>query len=360
MWLWILGFVFFQPRIHPTTSSWLGHSAHAAPMRYEMSSQPSPEVRFEVTAPLDSITGVSYGVRGSLTVDDKELSDSKAEIEIDLKSFHTGIDLRDEDLRTQFFETEKYPQALFRVTRFEQISDAPFEPGQTISATAVGTLALHGKERPMRMPLRAFIGSRGNRLTLSVQGEIAINFGDFNIVRPQRLFLKLGDTVVVKVRALFVGPELLLEGELTPVPVSIDLSPPAKNKPDDKNNPNAGANTNGKPKSEANTAQANKKRPLRYCPSPAKCLRMKRKTSNRLHGRRGNTNSTHPKAAENVYFTTPALVDLGMLYIAPIVTASMMNAKALPMHMDILCLLCRCVGQGNAVSSLVAWCKVCQ
>ena len=110
-------------------------------------------VRFRVEAPLDAIEGSSAGLSGELRFDEASWSDGTGKIHISLTGFTTGLTLRDEDLRDQFFQTDRFPEAVLTLTRLERPSAGALVPGREAQADAVGTLSLHGKDHPVRVPV---------------------------------------------------------------------------------------------------------------------------------------------------------------------------------------------------------------
>lgn len=174
-------------------------AAHAEPTTYMLT---SGEVKFEIEAPLDMIGAVSRGVTGSVTLDPKAWTTSpQAKIDIDLSSFRTGIELRDEDLRDQFFETSKFAKATLTLTALERASSPALVDGTVNEAIAVGTLSLHGVDKPVKIPLKVAPDPGGQRVV--VNGEFVLPFLQHGIQRPKRLVFKLGSEVKVNVRAVF-------------------------------------------------------------------------------------------------------------------------------------------------------------
>jgi polyisoprenoid-binding protein YceI/mono/diheme cytochrome c family protein len=173
--------------------------ARAEPTTYTLT---SGEVGFEIEAPLDVIGAVSRGVTGSVTLDPKAWTTApQAKIDIDLTTFRTGIDLRDEDLRDQFFETSKFTKATLTLTGLERASSPALTEGTVNEAIAVGTLSLHGVDKPVRIPLKVAPDPGGQRVV--VTGEFVLPFLQHGIQRPKRLIFKLGTDVKVNVRAVF-------------------------------------------------------------------------------------------------------------------------------------------------------------
>jgi polyisoprenoid-binding protein YceI/mono/diheme cytochrome c family protein len=159
--------------------------------------------RFRVEAPLDAINGSSSGVSGSLSFDEAGWANGTGRIRIDLTSFTTGLSLRDEDLRDQFFQVDRFPEATLTVARLERPSQGLLVPGRDGEADAVGTLSLHGREQPVRIPMTMLLSETGGGRDLLVRGHFEVALSDHGIVRPARLFLKLGPVAQVSFEAVF-------------------------------------------------------------------------------------------------------------------------------------------------------------
>lgn len=177
-------------------------SANAEPSTYVLASKGQAQIKFTVDAPLDTITGISTGLVGAAQweVDSGALT---ARMVCDLNGFQTGIQLRDEDLRDQFFETAKFPIATLEVTGVKW--KEPPSASTKGTGVATGTLNLHGVSRKIEFPISVQGGKRADKAALWVNGSFDVKFADYNIARPKRLFLKLGDTAQVTVNATLVS-----------------------------------------------------------------------------------------------------------------------------------------------------------
>src|SRR5262249_5410174 len=122
----------------------VANGALAESTSYLLAKKGQAEIRFTVEAPLDTITGISSGVVGAAHLDGAS-GEASARFVCDLNGFQTGISLRDEDLRDQFFETEKYPSAVLEISRVNWAQ--PPRPDAAGQGTAVSTLSLHGVNR---------------------------------------------------------------------------------------------------------------------------------------------------------------------------------------------------------------------
>jgi polyisoprenoid-binding protein YceI len=165
----------------------------------------SGAARFRVEAPLDAIEGISAGLSGELRFDEATWSEGTGKIHISLTGFTTGLTLRDEDLRDQFFQTDRFPEAVLTLIRLERPSAGALVPGREAQADAVATLSLHGKEHPVRIPIWVLLSDEAGHRNLQVTGSFDVPFTEYGIPRPARLFLKLGTVARVRFEATFRG-----------------------------------------------------------------------------------------------------------------------------------------------------------
>jgi polyisoprenoid-binding protein YceI/mono/diheme cytochrome c family protein len=174
----------------------------AAASTYRLSESGNAEVRFTVDAPLDSIVGVSRAIRGSVTFDPDTLAFGPGEVTADSKTFQTGIGLRDEDLRDQFFEADRFPEIALSLQGLSRSSSLKLPPSGKLQTDITAGLNIHGTNRTVTFPATLSRSSDGN--TIAVHASFPVVFADYGIKRPQRLFLKLGEIAQVDLRATFV------------------------------------------------------------------------------------------------------------------------------------------------------------
>ena len=220
----------FSPRLLRGLSLcglWLGgFGAVAAPRTYRITPD-AGRIQFVVEAPLDDISGVSRSVLGSIRLDVEDWSQGSAVLAADLKTFHTGIALRDEDLRDQFFQVERYPSAGLELRRLERASVKALIVGVEAQADALGTFSLHGVRKELRVPVHITREQLGGKNALRVHGTFEVAFSDYAIPRPSRLFLKLGDTAKVSFDAVFVETPAEKPAEIPVVGPEIAASLPS-------------------------------------------------------------------------------------------------------------------------------------
>lgn len=152
-------------------------------------------VRFTVEGPLDDVIGVTRQASGSVTFSPESWSRLKGAIAVDLTTLRTGIDQRDQDMRNEFLEVTRFPRAVLIIDSVEQPSSAALNNGGSVTGTATGSFEIHGVRRSLKVPLTLKLDSEGK---LRASGAFEVPFSDYAITRPQRLFLKLGDTAEVR------------------------------------------------------------------------------------------------------------------------------------------------------------------
>ncbi len=84
-----------------------------------------------------NVRGVFHDVKGTLQFDAADLGKSSIDVVIQAVSIDTGIEKRDNHLRSpDFFDVEKFPTLTFNSTKFEKIADGVFK--------VTGNLSIHG------------------------------------------------------------------------------------------------------------------------------------------------------------------------------------------------------------------------
>jgi polyisoprenoid-binding protein YceI len=178
--------------------------ASAAASRFTLASSPRPEVRFTVEAPLDSITGISKAVSGNVFFDLETLELASSRIVADPRSFQTGISLRDEDLRDQFFEAARWPEIVLSVQKLSRFSRNSLPNGEQVQADAQALFTVHGVTRTLTFPVELTRRDAEGKTSVTVKGHFDVPLADYQIRRPSRLFLKLGEVAQVHFEATFV------------------------------------------------------------------------------------------------------------------------------------------------------------
>jgi polyisoprenoid-binding protein YceI len=117
---------------------------------------------------------------GSLTLD--ETSITEASFEANLTTLQSDSGMRDGQLGRQGLETDIYPTATFVLAEPVELGSVPAE-GETIQATAVGDLTLHGVTQRVEIPVEARLSSG----VVTVVGSLPITFGDYGMTAPESM-----------------------------------------------------------------------------------------------------------------------------------------------------------------------------
>jgi polyisoprenoid-binding protein YceI len=124
-----------------------------------------------------TVKGHFQSVRGTIIFDEADPSHSSVEIEIDAASLVTGVEYRDNHLKSaDFLEVEKYPLITFKSTRIE--------PTGSDRAKIVGDLTIHSVTR--EVVLDAELAGRGKspmgHEVAAFDARTSINRKDFGLV----------------------------------------------------------------------------------------------------------------------------------------------------------------------------------
>ena len=143
---------------------------------------------------LISIRGEGAGVEGMLTENKEIIS---GEVSFQLKSLHTGIELRDEHMKNKFLEIEKYPIAIFKINdmKIPEQANKPFK--------FTGTMTLHGVQQPIEGEASLRTAESTNRLT----AEFKIQLTKFQIIIPSFQGITVAENVQVNVDLPLVKAE---------------------------------------------------------------------------------------------------------------------------------------------------------
>jgi len=142
---------------------------------------------------------------GSLqfSFDDDKLSGSSLVVVVEPERFDSGNFILDAQARSSVFNTARYPTITFTATRISADPDN-LPSGATRQLVISGTLAMHGVERSLEVPVT--VSRAGD--TFVASGEFSVLLSDFGMTRPGFLMLVVADLVEVN---------FTIRGELTPL-----------------------------------------------------------------------------------------------------------------------------------------------
>lgn len=194
----------------------LGSSAPAAapvkPLAFEVKASDKNLVEFNSNAPVEVIHGTTHDVNGAIQLDPSFKFDAKHPFRIafsvDLRKIDTGIPLRNEHMRDNFLETGKYPTASFKATTIHFPASKPdLKKSQTVHLVADGAFTVHGETVSKSIPLTVVYtpATAGHAAQVEVKGQFKVPLAEHHIKRPEAIFVKLADTILVNVDLVAVA-----------------------------------------------------------------------------------------------------------------------------------------------------------
>lgn len=146
---------------------------------------------------ITTVRGHFKSVRGTLILDEAAPANSSVEVEIDAASLDSGVEYRDNHLKSaDFLEAEKYPLITFKSTRVE--------PEDAEHAKIIGDLTIHGVTREVVLDTE-FTG-RGKdpmgKEVVSFDAKTSINRKDFGLnwnVALETGGWLVGDTIKIEI-----------------------------------------------------------------------------------------------------------------------------------------------------------------
>ncbi|MCA9521382.1 MAG: YceI family protein [Myxococcales bacterium] len=135
---------------------------------------------------------VGTNVSGTLSGDPGAIAEgTMIDVAIEMKSFDAGDWLKNRSLHN-YFEVKKHPTSRFAL---REIRDVEALDGGRLRATLVGELTFQGKGHPLQSRCEARIDERA----LTGDAEFSLFLPDLGLEAPSFLFVKMDDTVRVKV-----------------------------------------------------------------------------------------------------------------------------------------------------------------
>ncbi len=154
-------------------------------------SKEGSEVKFVGSKVTGTHDGGFKGVSGKIHLDPKNLTASKVEVSIDMKTVWSDDEKLTGHLKSaDFFDVEKHPVATFRSTKIV----AGATPGA--AHTLTGNLQLHGVTKPISFPATISVGAA----SVTAESEFSLNRKDFGIVYPGKPDDLIRDAVLIKLK----------------------------------------------------------------------------------------------------------------------------------------------------------------
>ena len=171
-------------------------SASAKTVRFDMRDLGHRNlVQFVSDATLEKTVGISSSVSGWLELDPEKVDAGvKVELEVDVRTFHTGIEMRNEQIRDKFFNAAEFPIATFTVTKLLSTSRNKITDQTPATWRLEGTLRARGASRTIPI-LAKVVYLKENEVTrqrlggnlLKVSASFDVDTAQFNVTIPDNL-----------------------------------------------------------------------------------------------------------------------------------------------------------------------------
>jgi polyisoprenoid-binding protein YceI len=164
---------------------------------------PQNNVIFISTAAMEKFEGKTHQVEGKIVVEPGVLGDSATvHFEVDLASLDTGLARRDQHMRDSHLETAKFPRAVFDGASVIHEAGASLSAGRPLTFECDGTFSLHGVSRRIQVRVDAVFHPAGEAGSIQFVARFPVTLADYQISRPEFLFLKLAETQQVRVEGV--------------------------------------------------------------------------------------------------------------------------------------------------------------
>jgi polyisoprenoid-binding protein YceI len=140
-------------------------------VHFQAAGQPAP----------GTVTGETGAVSGEFLLTQKPSQSLQfLRITIDLRTLDSGSADRDEHIRTDTFETAKYPLALFTAEQV-QVFSGSYSEGQDIQFSLPGELTLHGVTHAVTFAMQGKLAGT----TVTGSGAATVHLSDFGMKNPE-------------------------------------------------------------------------------------------------------------------------------------------------------------------------------
>jgi polyisoprenoid-binding protein YceI len=191
---------------------------------------------------LEDFTTVCNQVSGQWQIDPRNLESLHGKFSMRVEDMHTGITLRDHDLRgPEWFDAEHHPEIVIEVAKVQDVKKAD---ANTATMKLVGTCAIHGQAIPVEIPCTlAYLDESPMTMNLvkgdviRIRAEFPIKLSDFGITGPpgaNAVGVKVADKQDVRVTvfgATTRPPEALKTDTEPAAKIPIPIKPPERPEP---------------------------------------------------------------------------------------------------------------------------------
>lgn len=156
------------------------------------------KVTFVSDAPLETMTGTSSRVSGSMSVDPTDITKATGTFKVPVVSMRTGNDLRDEHLQGDgWLDAKKTPNVRFEISEVVLgKKDSPeLEEGKDRKVQVKGKFTAHGVTKPI--VAKGTVNWSGKELRIKAQFTATLE--EHNVSVPSIVRLKVANDIAVSV-----------------------------------------------------------------------------------------------------------------------------------------------------------------
>ncbi|HET6512172.1 MAG TPA: YceI family protein [Candidatus Kapabacteria bacterium] len=157
------------------------------------------------TAPLENINGTAEGVKGTLTLDPQDLTSIKANISVEVGTFKSGNETRDEHIKAAtWLNAAKHPRIEFTLDNVTALKTE----GAKASGIANGKFTMHGVTKPIALPFTLdYLDASGKTAKraagdlVMITADINVSLKDFNVEGSNgTIGNKVGETIKISAK----------------------------------------------------------------------------------------------------------------------------------------------------------------
>lgn len=166
------------------------------------------QASFTSDAPFEKIVGVVSGLDATVMINKDNITDKPmGKVKVDIAKIKTGIDLRDEHLRSEnWLNAEKFPYAEFKLKSIQNASSNKLSNGQKVKVTLVGDFTVHGVTKEIKVPAELTYFEENEQTKAKMPGnllvanaEFSINLSDYGVEIPSMVVGKVNEEVKIDV-----------------------------------------------------------------------------------------------------------------------------------------------------------------
>lgn len=166
------------------------------------------QASFTSEAPFEKIVGVASGLSAMVMINKDDVTDMpKGIVKVPITNIKTGIDLRDEHVRSEdWLNASKYPFAEFKLKGIQNTTSGKLEPGQKVKATLLGDFTVHGITKEIKVPTELTYFEQNEQTKakmpgnlLVVNAEFSIKLSDYGVEIPSMVVGKVNEAVEISV-----------------------------------------------------------------------------------------------------------------------------------------------------------------